>query len=113
MLKVRRMSRRFPPPLVDRRPMPLTLRPTGLKPPDAHERNPDWSVMSGELIVGRIYEMTATSNPDVRWFWAINGVHAGPDFMKTTGNAPTFEQAKADFKTNWEKWLAWAKLAAR
>jgi hypothetical protein len=32
--------------------MPLTLRPTDLKPRVAHERSPDWSVMSGGLTVG-------------------------------------------------------------
>lgn len=90
--------------------MPLTLRPTGLKSSAAHAELPDWSVMSGEFIVGRIYERTGSSNPDTRWFWAINGVHAGPDIMKTDGTTATFEQAKAAFKTNWGRWLAWAKL---
>ena len=31
--------------------------------------------------------------------------------MRATGRAATLERAKTDFKDNWEKWLAWAKLA--
>jgi hypothetical protein len=90
--------------------MPLTLRPAGLKPPAAHEKLPDWSVMSGEFVVGRIYEVQAATQPESRWFWVINGVHAGPDVMQKAGYAPTFDRAKAALKANWEYWLTWAKL---
>jgi hypothetical protein len=90
--------------------MPLTLRPAGLKPPADHEKLPDWSVMSGEFVVGRIYEVQAATQPESRWFWVINGVHAGPDVMQKAGYAPTFDRAKAALKANWEYWLTWAKL---
>jgi hypothetical protein len=93
--------------------MPLTLRNTY----PAHERVPaykdvpDYAVMSGGLRVGRIYENRSWTQAGDRWSWAINGVHAGPDVMALTGRAATLERAKTDFKDNWEKWLARAKLA--
>jgi hypothetical protein len=49
----------------------------------------------------------------VRWFWTINGVHAGPNVMSRVDYAPTFKQVMAEFKENGEKWLAWAKLRPR
>ena len=65
--------------------------------------------MSGELAVGRIYEERAVPD-DVKWFWSICGVHAGPDVMKKTDRVPSLERAKAELADNWQKWLAWAKL---
>jgi hypothetical protein len=92
--------------------MPLTLRPTDLKPRAAHDRHPDWTVLTGGMIVGRIYDRSGIGgDPDVRWFWAINGgVHGPPSVMQITGHAPSFEQAKAELRANWHKWLAWARL---
>jgi hypothetical protein len=91
--------------------MPLTLRPTGLDKPAAHRKLPDYVVMSGEFVVGRIYEVHGAVMPDGRWLWAINGVHAGPAVMRKTGMTATFDQAKTALKANWDRWLAWAKLA--
>jgi hypothetical protein len=31
----------------------------------------------------------------------------------TNGKAPTFEQAKADFATNWEAWMEWVITSRR
>jgi hypothetical protein len=31
--------------------------------------------------------------------------------MQTSGHAATLEEAKEAFRLNWNKWLAWAKLA--
>ncbi len=88
----------------------LTLRPTDLSTAATHQPRPDWTVMSGGLRVGRIYEIDGPNDSAYRWYWALNGVHAGPDVMQITGMAPTFEEAKAAFGENWEKWKTWAKL---
>jgi hypothetical protein len=85
--------------------MSLIFRPTNLPPSWRHS---EWTALSGELIVGRIEEVT--SNTDVLWFWGMSGVHGPPEIMQISGMAPTLDQAKAEFKENWEKWLAWANL---
>jgi len=65
--------------------------------------------MSGNLCVGRVYKRDFTRI--TQWFWAINGVqHAPADVMRLAGVRSSFEQAEAELKENWAKWLAWAKL---
>jgi hypothetical protein len=66
--------------------------------------------MHDGLQVGRIYRQNAATVPDREWFWAINGVQVRPDVMASTGAVGSLEEAKAELKTNWEKWLAWALL---
>jgi len=65
------------------------------------------------LNVGRIHEDVTTTQGQSRWLWAINGVHAhaGSSVMQITGRAATLDAAKDAMRANWEKWLAWAKLA--
>jgi hypothetical protein len=81
--------------------MPLTLQP---KPgsPDDH------LVMSGKLCVGWIYKRGAASTS--QWLWAINGVQQAGRNMRIAGRTGSFEEAEAELKENWAKWLAWAKL---
>jgi hypothetical protein len=88
--------------------MTLTLRPTGLAAPVDGDHK-DFIVMSGEFVLGRIYEECG-ARPELRWYWAINGVHAGPSVMRKDGRARSLEGAKAQFADNWQKWLAWAGL---
>jgi hypothetical protein len=64
---------------------------------------------SGEFALGRIYEECG-ARPELRWYWAINGVHAGPTVMRKDGRTRSLEGAKAQFADNWQKWLAWAGL---
>jgi hypothetical protein len=41
----------------------------------------------------------------------INGVHqTPPDVMRLAGVTDSFEEAQAELKENWAKWLAWARL---
>jgi hypothetical protein len=54
--------------------MALKLRLNNVASPGYPDRE-DYSVMSNELVVGRIYEVR-TGPKDLRWFWVINGVHA-------------------------------------
>jgi hypothetical protein len=65
--------------------------------------------MSGGLEVGRLYKR-ASVRDDAQWVWAINGVIAAPDVMRSAGMAASFEEAQAQMNENWQKWLAWAKL---
>lgn len=89
--------------------MPLVMRPTRIadSPPDF----PDYCVYSGGLNIGRLYEDITTTQPQSRWLWAINGVHAGPTVMQLTGRAATLDEAKEQMRKNWDKWLTWAKLS--
>jgi hypothetical protein len=85
--------------------MSLRLRPN---PNSAHPET-DQLAMSGNLCVGRIYKREFAKTP--QWLWAINGVHqAGSDVMRLSGITGSFEEAQAELKENWAKWLAWAKL---
>jgi hypothetical protein len=69
----------------------------------------DHLAMSGNLCVGRIYKREFAKTP--QWLWAINGVQqAGSDVMRLSGITGSFEEAQAELKENWAKWLAWAKL---
>ena len=49
--------------------MPLTLRPTGLGSAIDKDR-PDYTVVTGEWEVGRIYE-TRGGPDNLRWFWSL------------------------------------------
>ena len=49
--------------------MPLTMRPTGLGSGIDKDR-PDYTVVTGEWEVGRIYE-TRGAPDNLRWFWSI------------------------------------------
>jgi hypothetical protein len=89
----------------------LTLRPIPDRSPVQQQKSPDYQVMHAGLRVGRIYRQDAATGPEREWFWAIDGVHAGPDVMQTTGLAGSLDEAKGALRANWEKWLAWAKLA--
>jgi hypothetical protein len=87
--------------------MPLTFIPN----PDSEpaQRHTDQLVMCGKLPVGRIYKREPASG--VQWLWTINGVQrAGPDVMRVSGMTASLDQARAELKENWEKWLAWANL---
>jgi hypothetical protein len=87
--------------------MPLTLRPTGLAPP-VYEDLEDYEVLEDGESIGRIYEIRAPTRPDLPWFWSITVVGAYRAGIHTDGRAPRFEDAKAQFQTNYERWKAWA-----
>jgi hypothetical protein len=92
---------------METRAMALRLRPQKHVRP-AYRDHADSAVMSNEYVVGRIYEERHAPE-ELRWFWALNGVHA-PQVVTTSGKVATLEQAKAQLAENWRKWLAWAGL---
>jgi len=55
--------------------MTLTLRPTGLAAPVDGDHK-DFIVMSGEFVLGRIYEECG-ARPELRWYWAITASTPG------------------------------------
>jgi hypothetical protein len=85
--------------------MSLRLQPD----PNSAKPETDQLAMSGNLCVGRVYKREFTRI--TQWFWAINGVQqTPPDVMRLAGVTGSFEEAQAELKENWAKWLAWAKL---
>jgi hypothetical protein len=84
--------------------MSLTL----LQNPEA--KTADYSVMSGNLRVGRIYRHENVRRPEMEWLWALNGVFGGPKSMRITGMTATLDKAEAELKASWETWVAWAGL---
>ena len=52
--------------------MPLKMRPTGLGS-GAYKDNVDYNVVSGEWLIGRIYERNGFPD-EVRFFWSLHGV---------------------------------------
>jgi len=84
--------------------MPLKLRPTGLGCGIDKDR-PDYTVVTGEWEVGRIYE-TRGGPDNLRWFWSMTV--NGP--MTRADRVATLEEAKAQFQKSWDAWKAWAKL---
>jgi hypothetical protein len=88
--------------------MALTMRPAGLGH-GVYKDSIDYSVFSGEWLIGRIYERHGF--PDkVRFFWSLHGiVLTRPPDIHTDGYAPSLEVAKAKFKRNWILWLKWSE----
>ena len=89
--------------------MPLTHGPTGLGS-GTYKDNIDYSVFSGEWLIGRIYERNGFPD-EVRFFWSLHGVV----LTDRPASAPmallrNLEEAKAQFQKSWDAWKAWAKL---
>jgi hypothetical protein len=74
--------------------MPLSLRPTGLS------RNPnanDWSIHEDGVEIGRLYEDSTATRPELAWFGAIIVMGPARYKVRTDGRAATLEEAKAQF----------------
>jgi len=87
--------------------MSLSLRHTGLAPPDPNRK--DYVVIDDGREVGRLYE-DRTTLPELRWFWSIIVIGAHEAGIETSGRARTIEAAKAAFELNYTRWLVWSKL---
>jgi hypothetical protein len=88
--------------------MPLTLRPiewpgTG---PAYREKYPDYEVRHDRQPIGRIYRQQSAISRATEWFWTINSMTARPDVMQNTGACGSLQEAKAELRANWRKWLA-------
>jgi hypothetical protein len=85
-------------------PVPLTMRPTGLRAGIDKDR-PDYTMFCGEWMIGRIYE-TRGGPEYLRLFWSLT---MNPP-MARSNKVATLEEAKAQFQKFWDAWKAWAKL---
>ena len=66
--------------------MPLKMRQTGLGS-GTYKDNVDYSVFSGEWLIGRIYERNGFPD-EVRFFWSLHGVVLTiPPGIHTDGHA--------------------------
>ena len=79
--------------------MALKLRPTGLGSGIDKDR-PDYTVVTGEWEVGRIYE-TRGGPDNLRWFWSMTV--NGP--MTRSDRVATLEEPRRSFP-NCERWAA-------
>jgi hypothetical protein len=80
--------------------MALVFRPESDAPGDQR-------VAHGEWEVGLIDRRFAGTD---RYIWHLNRVPGGPDGLRLTGVADTFEEAEAELRKCWRQWLAWADL---
>jgi hypothetical protein len=59
--------------------------------------------MTARSRIGRIYEDRGAGTPeDPRWFWSIT-VYVDPPGGHRDERVPTLEEAKARFRTSWER----------
>src|SRR5256714_13543854 len=71
--------------------------------PSGQWQDEDYDVLADGKVVGRIYEdASASTPPDMRWFWSILEVIRVPG-VRTHGHAPTLDESKAKFRDNWTK----------
>ena len=88
--------------------MTLWLRRSGLVSPADADR-PDYLVIEHDKVIGRIYEQRYVPE-DVRWFWSITAFHIDPALgIATNGRVPMLDEAKAQFKSSWERVRAASK----
>jgi hypothetical protein len=82
------------------------MRSTGLGSGIDKDR-PDYTVCTGELEVGRIYQ--TRGGPDsLRWFWSltVNGS------MTRADRRGDLEEAQAKSQTNWNAWKVRSRKAS-
>jgi hypothetical protein len=93
--------------------MALTLRPTGLSSP-ASKEHVDFIISDDGEAVGRIYKIGGIDTPpDVRWFWSIT-VYVDPMLgIATSAKVATLEEAKAQFRQNWQRARAHSRALGR
>jgi len=77
----------------------LALRPTGMHSPPAYADLKDYWVFQDDKIIGRVYELRPLTPP--RWFWWMFA-HNPRRPLKTSGQAATLEDAKAQLNASWE-----------
>jgi hypothetical protein len=77
-------------------PMPLTLRPTGLRTSGAFAHLADWGVIEDGEEIGRIYQAHAAP-PDRAWFWSLYLMGQARDHVTTSGHAAGSTRRRRNF----------------
>jgi hypothetical protein len=93
--------------------MDLTLKPNPSVPPSRRITAPDFIVMHGGLIVGRICKREAAINPASEWIWVITAAIGAPNSVRQSGSTATHDEARVALKDSWEECLAWARSSGR
>jgi hypothetical protein len=93
--------------------MDLALKPNPNVPPSRRITAPDFIVVDGRFVVGRICKREAAINPALEWIWVITAVTGAPKSVRQSGSTATYDEAKAALKDNWEECLAWARSSGR
>src|SRR2546421_12653246 len=71
--------------------------------PSGQWQDEDYDVLADGKIVGRIYEdASASTPPDMRWFWSITEIVPAVPNM-TSGHAATLDGAKDKLGDYWTK----------
>jgi hypothetical protein len=78
----------------------LTLRRASVSRPSGSWQHDDFDVFDGGRDVGRIYRINASRE---QWFWGVSFQITG---CKSYGTAESLDEAKAEFKAEYEKWKA-------
>ena len=80
------------------------MRATGLGSGIDKDR-PDYTVVTGEWEVGRIYE-TRGGPDNLRWFWSLTV--NGP--MTRADRVAIWMRPRRSFRKSWDAWKAWLGL---
>ena len=75
--------------------MDLTLKPNPNVPPSRRITAPDFIVMQGRLVVGRICKREGAINPASEWIWVITAVTGAPNSVRQSGSTATHDEARA------------------
>jgi hypothetical protein len=88
----------------------LTLKRAKLSRSSGQWQDEDYDVLADGKVVGRIYEdASASTPPELRWFWSITEIVVPATRGVTNGTAATLDEAKAKFRNNRTR----AKISAR
>jgi hypothetical protein len=87
--------------------MPLILRSANSSREGGDWSADDFDVFDGDRVVGRVYRL---NSPDGIWFWGVSFLLTN---RKSYGHASSFNEAKAAFRAEYEKWLAEAQEAKK
>jgi hypothetical protein len=83
--------------------MTLILKRASTSRSSGQWQDEDHDVLADGKVIGRIYEdASASTPPDMRWFWSITEIVPAMPNM-TNGHAATLDEAKAKFRAAWEK----------
>jgi hypothetical protein len=93
--------------------MALTLRPTGMSSP-ASKEPVEFLIYDDAEEVGRIYKIGGIGTPpDAQWSWSI-AVYVDPMLgIATSAKVATLEEAKAQFRQNWQRAKAHSRAYGR